>query len=99
MNDSPEEEAALLESIAKFEMLTGRFSPEPTELLGLATVRLKLAQVTGASIGEVLPDVERALELDAEYLDPIGLMGASAARLGHYDQALSLHRRQEKGKE
>ncbi len=64
MIDSPEEEAALQESIAKYEMLTSRFQPEASELLGLATVRLKLAQVTAADIDGVLPDVEAALELD-----------------------------------
>ena len=62
---SPDEEAALLESIAAYEKLSSRFKPEATEMLGLATVRLKLAQVTEAPIEDMLPAVEAALELDA----------------------------------
>jgi serine/threonine-protein kinase len=38
---------------------------------------------------------EQALALDPDYLEPLGLMGASAARLGDYAKALTLHRRQE----
>ncbi|UCG34430.1 MAG: tetratricopeptide repeat protein [Phycisphaerales bacterium] len=44
---------------------------------------------------EAVRQAEEALALDEDYLDPIGLVGVSAARLGDYDKALALHRRME----
>ena len=44
---------------------------------------------------EAMNLAEQALALDQDYLEPLGLMGVSAARLGDYEKALTLHRRQE----
>ena len=90
LNDSPDEEPALLESIAKYEMLTSRFKPEATELLDLATVRLKLDQVTGAEIDVVLPDVEAALELDPFSTEVNLLAAAIYERAGNDERAYVL---------
>ncbi len=38
---------------------------------------------------------EQALQIDPEYIEPVGLKGACYARLGDYDRAQVLHRQQE----
>ncbi len=84
------EEAALREAVAKYELLTRRFEPEAGDLINLATVRLKLAQVTGAEVAEVLPAVETALQVDA-YSTKIHLDAALIyERAGNDDRAYVL---------